>query len=374
MPINPLIALQGRPLDTAGSAFAVGRQRTADERTEIARDRNAIAREELEFRKAAANFDRTNARDQSRIRDVVIGSADLLSQFETGGLEAVGVFLQNRKTDLQRKIALGVDVDTRETDRAIEQFTTDPEGLIARAKGDVAFGERLKIIQPRGRTFEQEKELRAAGATKVDVSQNTGGVGGGQTRPLTKADETRDKETAKEISAFRDQGGAADAQKGIAQLEGVVKALEGGENLTGPAIGLLPDVVKTFTNPESVSVREAAEEVVQRNLRLILGAQFTEKEGERLIARAFNDRLSEEENAKRVRRLLAQMKIAFQQKVEAANYFDANGTMQGFPGREPTIADFESIDFESPDVVEGTIIENAQGERLQWRNGEWQPL
>ena len=88
---------------------------------------------------------------------------------------------------------------------------------------------------------------------------------------------------------------------------------------------------------------EAVEEVVQRNLRIVLGAQFTQKEGERLIARAFNPRLEEPENAKRVRRLITQIRTAAQQKQAASDYFEANGTLVGFKGKRPSLSDFDGI-------------------------------
>ena len=79
---------------------------------------------------------------------------------------------------------------------------------------------------------------------------------------------------------------------------------------------------------------------MQRNLRLILGAQFTEKEGQRLIARAYNPSLSEQENAKRVRNLIKQMQSAAEAKASAARYFEENGTLAGWKGKLPSMRDF----------------------------------
>ena len=87
--------------------------------------------------------------------------------------------------------------------------------------------------------------------------------------------------------------------------------------------------------------RQDIEEVVQRNLRLILGAQFTEKEGTRLIERAFNPNLSTAENKNRIDRLLTQIQIAAETKEDAAAYFNENGTLQGWKGKMPTLRDFE---------------------------------
>jgi len=139
-------------------------------------------------------------------------------------------------------------------------------------------------------------------------------------------------------------GGFADTAKNLAQLDDAVNELETSANeLTGKFIGNVPDPVLQFVEPRAIAVREQIEEVVQRNLREILGAQFTEKEGERLIARAYNKRLSPKENIKRVRRLMQQIGNAAKAKQEASDYFEQNGTLEGFKGKTYTMNDFMSI-------------------------------
>jgi len=105
----------------------------------------------------------------------------------------------------------------------------------------------------------------------------------------------------------------------------------------------MPDFVTSITHPQAVNTREQVEEVVQRNLRVILGAQFTQKEGDRLIARAYNPRLSEAENAKRLGRLIVSMDRAAKAKLAAADYFERNGTMKGYRGSTSfSLADIEA--------------------------------
>ena len=96
------------------------------------------------------------------------------------------------------------------------------------------------------------------------------------------------------------QGGGADAAANIGQIKSVLDRLASGEALTGKSVGLAPDFFNALVNPEALSAKQQVEEVVQRNLRAVLGAQFTQVEGERLISRAFDARLSPQENAKRV--------------------------------------------------------------------------
>jgi hypothetical protein len=135
-------------------------------------------------------------------------------------------------------------------------------------------------------------------------------------------------------------GGGSDAIKQISQLADVIDRIDAGESVSGGVQGVTPDIVRAFTNPSALDAQETVEDVVQRNLRVILGAAFTAKEGEQLIRRAFNPRLGPEVNRRRLKRLFTQMEIAAQQKQEMVSYFDSNGTLSGYSGRQPTLSDF----------------------------------
>lgn len=158
--------------------------------------------------------------------------------------------------------------------------------------------------------------------------------------PSTPGQEAADKKFAGDFIDFV-TGGYADVQKQLDQLREASAALGSGRAISGPIIGNVPDAVLAATNPQAVATKEAIQEVAQRNLRLILGAQFTEKEGERLIARVFNPRLSEAENKKRVDRLIRQIETAAQAKLDAAEYFQQHGSLTGWKGRLPRLSDFE---------------------------------
>ena len=161
---------------------------------------------------------------------------------------------------------------------------------------------------------------------------------------LTPAQKQVDLVFAKDYSANYVSGGAADARKGLSQLTDVIGRLEKGEeNLSGPIMGNMPDLYNSMANPNMIDVKETISEVVQRNLRVILGAAFTAKEGEGLIARAYNPALDEKINATRVRRLMTAMEQALDAKDKAAQYYEDNGTMNGFKGT----ANFSMSDFEN---------------------------
>ena len=156
-----------------------------------------------------------------------------------------------------------------------------------------------------------------------------------QTQGQTQAD----KKFAEEYVEFKASGGYADVQKQLTQLRGVSKNLET-QSLTGPVIGNVPERALKVMNPNAIAARDMVFDTAQRNLRLILGPQFTAKEGEALLGRAYDIALPPAENKKRVDRLITQIETAARAKQEAIDYFEKKGTLTGFKGKLWTLADF----------------------------------
>ena len=145
---------------------------------------------------------------------------------------------------------------------------------------------------------------------------------------------------AKDYASFVAGGGYADVEKQLGQLRSAVQSLKTDSSLTGPFVGLVPDAIRNVTNPASIAVRDQVMEVVQRNLRMILGPQFTEREGMLLMRRAYNEQQPPEENIKRMTRLIAQIEAAAKAKADAGQYFEQHGTLQGWKGKMPSLSDF----------------------------------
>jgi hypothetical protein len=204
-----------------------------------------------------------------------------------------------------------------------------PPGVVGEYQAALSAG-----LLPQGTTLDQfiaMKKPPAAVATAI------AGLG----KDLTPGQKKRDEKAAEDIYQW-ESGGGQDMVSQIAQLKPVIAALEAGQPITGIRTAIQPDLLLALTNPKAVGAKEAVAEVVQRNLRVILGAQFTEKEGKMLMDRAYNPALPPEENARRVRRLLKQMETAAEQKQAMADYFNQNGTLVGFKGKMPTVRDFEN--------------------------------
>lgn len=172
---------------------------------------------------------------------------------------------------------------------------------------------------------------------------------------ITKGEEALDRAFAKDFNEFLATGGFADVEKKLEQLREVSDALRTEDNITGPLVGTGTGTflqgLQTRFNPRGTAIREAVEEVVQRNLKAILGGQFTEREGEKLIARAYNPLLQEKENLKRVQRLIDQINLAAAAKLEASKYFEDNGTLRGFKGTQYVVHDGKIIPISQLDRV-----------------------
>lgn len=179
--------------------------------------------------------------------------------------------------------------------------------------------------------IEGQQQIKGAGKAETNIYNNLGE----QTPGREKADKIYAEDFVKWTT-----GGFADTMKNLTQLQQSLGSLESGEVETGFIQGITPDTFKAATNPELLDMKQSVEEVVQRNLREILGAQFTEKEGERLISRAFDDKLPTETNIKRINRLITQVRDAALAKQEAAEYFNKYGTLTGFEGKTYSASDF----------------------------------
>jgi hypothetical protein len=207
-----------------------------------------------------------------------------------------------------------------------------------------------------------------ARARAVSVNMGGGGLN------LTPAQKKIDEKFADTYFDWQ-TGGGADTVANLAQVGTVLQRLESGQSLTGPMIGIQPDFVLALTNPNAAGAKEQVQEVVQRNLRVVLGAQFTEKEGTQLINRAYNPTLPPEQNAARLRKLFQQMAVSAQQRQAMVEYYEANGTLQGYRGPQPKISDFykalEERSSPSDGGGSGTNLNlgNAVQEELRRRQG-----
>jgi len=148
-----------------------------------------------------------------------------------------------------------------------------------------------------------------------------------------------DKAFAKEYADFVTKGGYTAVKQNLDMLDRASEQLDKSDTISGGMIGLLPKAVRDIIVPEGAAVQDQIEQVIQSSLRPILGAQFTENEGKRLMERTFNPRMTEAENKTRLVSLFNRIKDAAEEQKKAARYFEDNGTLKGYKGRIITSVD-----------------------------------
>ena len=136
---------------------------------------------------------------------------------------------------------------------------------------------------------------------------------------LTPIEKTIDENFAKEAAEYILKN-KAQVKANLLNLGEKIKILEAGDqNVSGPEIGLTPEILAPILIPDAVAFEDDVRDVVFQSLREKLGAQFTEREGDRLVAAAFNKSLPEEVNIARLRRLYGTIEDAALVKVYQSN-------------------------------------------------------
>lgn len=168
-----------------------------------------------------------------------------------------------------------------------------------------------------------------------------------------------DRAFAREYSDYIGAGGYADVQNQIKSLEDARSQLASGGQYTGFFTNLFSG---NIVNPKAKALQQQIESSIQRSLRQTLGAQFTEKEGALFMQRGFDPRLSEKQNIKKLDSMIDQLKIMDIAKREAMNYFEENGTLEGYRGKFYTMKDGKIVvnDAVTNEPVEGLSAEEAK--------------
>ena len=211
-------------------------------------------------------------------------------------------------------------------------------------------------------------------------------------KSLTPLETKVEEKSAQDLVDFTIGGGFSDVQKGLSQLEIAKQTLQTQPEgrITGKLVGAQDDTgLLKYTNPTAQDTKEQVQEIAQRNLRLILGPQFTAKEGEALINRVYNPALPQSVNVKRLDLLQEQMTSAAKTKQEAVDYYNTNGTLKGFKGKlYNSTSDFlneynskiKSTEKAGPTqsmpastgFKEGMRTKSKSGKPMVFRNGQWE--
>jgi len=211
-------------------------------------------------------------------------------------------------------------------------------------------------------------------------------------KSLTPLETKVEEKSAQDLVDFTIGGGFSDVQKGLSQLDIAKQTLQQQPEgkITGKLVGAQDDTgILKYTNPTAQDTKEQVQEIAQRNLRLILGPQFTAKEGEALISRVYNPALPQSVNVKRLDLLQEQMTSAAKTKQEAVDYYNTNGTLKGFKGKlYNSTSDFlneyntklkanekaptKATTQQPSGFTEGSKTKSKSGKPMIFRNSQWE--
>lgn len=155
---------------------------------------------------------------------------------------------------------------------------------------------------------------------------------------LTPGQKAADISFAKDYTDFVNGGGISTIQKNLKQLDDAINKIEtaqkAGKSLSGKSVGLADSSgTLSYLFPDAAEVKDLVGGVAQSNLRQVLGGQFAQKEGEALLARAYNPAQPVKDNLQRLKDLRDQINTAANAKIQSVAYYEQNGTLVGFrPG------------------------------------------
>ena len=172
---------------------------------------------------------------------------------------------------------------------------------------------------------------------KVEESRQKAKSGGLLLTPGEKKLDDRFTQTAEKWLA----SGSAQADANLANIENKIARLYSGEeNLSGPGFAFIPERLRPVLAPAAAGFLDDISELTYQSLRETLGAQFTQREAERLVNTSFNISLPEEQNVNRLQRLKAKLESIKQNRNNQVAYFMEKGTLQGYEKDDVT---FDSI-------------------------------
>lgn len=154
MPLDSSIPLRVKTLDLGSAAdsyfqaknqsAALGMQKQKMERESKSADlQDKLTEEQL----AQSKFKSMDDREKSRMGSVIYGAAELKPYLDSNDIEGARNFLTRRRTNLEKRIAAGENVDTAETDEALDHLDKNPEQLKQNISNVITFGQQTGILK-----------------------------------------------------------------------------------------------------------------------------------------------------------------------------------------------------------------------------------
>lgn len=272
-------------------------------------------------RQLATQFDITSAEGMRQYASALAqnGAPDLaqLAVQRANQLTTTDLATQKTSLDIQR-----TEQSLQKEDRLREELAKLPPNATDQQVIDVVskYGSPDMILRVR----QNSADRKALIASKAAAGQQ--GIG-----PLTPAQKAADISFAKDYTDFVNGGGIATIQKNLADIDKAIALLESGDTISGKTVGLADaSGTLSYLFPKAAEAKDLTGGVVQSNLRQVLGGQFAAREGEQLLARAYNTAQPQADNLRRLKALKQQIETAAAAKIQAVQQYEQFGTLKGF--------------------------------------------
>ena len=216
------------------------------------------------------------------------------------------------------------------------QVTTDLAGTL----GNIRNASRPKPADPLVDLKQEELKSR------IDLNKTRAGAL--KNKPTNAAispgQKALDVAFGKQIAEDALSGNSAGERQNEGILDTVITGLKTGAVKTGGFSGLLPESAQRAVAKPLANARQDVQRVIFPQLRQTMGAQFTEKEGERVLNATFDTAQEPAIIANRLEKLKAVIAEQNQVRRQAKEYFDKNGgSLAGFPRLNQLATSADSI-------------------------------
>ena len=203
-----------------------------------------------------------------------------------------------------------------------EMMQKDPSDTMILGLTANQISEKVPVIEKmmQRRSSEDLKKL-ALKATKA------GPVG----KDFSPAQKKFDEEMAKSMAEFTTGGGIKVAKAADKSLQGTINRFKKLKPGLMTRIGsMAPDAARGLMQGEYKSIEQEVRQNVTELLRSTLGAQFTEREGERIFSQTFDPTLHPDVNLRRMEILRTKLKTIADERARAIDWFKAHKTFDGY--------------------------------------------
>lgn len=287
-----------------------------------------------DFQGRMRSFDNQAAATQNLSDGQAAYDAASQARSDAAGLSSGGAYRRSDAavSDADRRAARGEGLSMEQATRLTGGNRDEARAMIERQRqGMDEFAQ--------GSGYASEKERAETAKIKAETADIISQIGNkGTELNLSPAELARDKAAGGTLNKW-DDSGRATIQSNIGALEEVIGGLESGQIKTRGFVDALPfggDWARAIVNPTGQDAKDRVQGVIFQTLRETLGAQFTEKEGQRLVEASYNVKLSPEQNAERLRDYTDGLKRAAEARESQMRYLKENKTLSGYEGPTPS--------------------------------------